>query len=93
MMTLKLQVITLLFSFLFGFIFNLIITLLYKLIYNRNIIIQILSTLIITLSTTFAYFIMLKKINEAIIHPYFLLLFILGFVIFNYFSNLFLKSY
>ena len=67
MMTLKLQVITLLFSFLFGFIFNLIITLLYKLIYNRNIIIQILSTLIITLSTTFAYFIMLKKINEAII--------------------------
>lgn len=91
MMDLSIQIKTLLFSLLFGFVFNIFVTLLNKFIYNKNKIIQIISTLILTLFSTITYFVILQKLNEAIIHPYFLLMFILGFSLSNVVKKL-LKS-
>ena len=91
MMDLSIQIKTLLFSLLFGFVFNIFVTLLNKFIYNKNKIIQIVSTLILTLFSTITYFVILQKLNEAIIHPYFLLMFILGFSLSNVVKKL-LKS-
>lgn len=91
MMDLSIQIKTLLFSLLFGFVFNIFVTLLNKFIYNKNKIIQIVSTLILTLFSTITYFVILQKLNEAIIHPYFLLMFILGFSFSNVVKKL-LKS-
>ena len=91
MMDLSIQIKTLLFSLLFGFVFNIFVTLLNKFIYNKNKIIQIVSTLILTLFSTIIYFAILQKLNEAIIHPYFLFMFILGFSLSNVVKKL-LKS-
>ena len=90
-MDLSIQIKTLLFSLLFGFVFNIFVTLLNKFIYNKNKIIQIVSTLILTLFSTITYFVILQKLNEAIIHPYFLFMFILGFSLSNVVKKL-LKS-
>ena len=91
MMDLSIQIKTLLFSLLFGFVFNIFVTLLNKFIYNKKKVIQIVSTLILTLFSTITYFVILQKLNEAIIHPYFLLMFILGFCFSNVVKKL-LKS-
>lgn len=91
MMDLSIQIKTLLFSLLFGFVFNIFVTLLNKFIYNKKKVIQIVSTLILTLFSTITYFVILQKLNEAIIHPYFLLMFILGFGFSNVVKKL-LKS-
>lgn len=91
MMDLSIQIKTLLFSLLFGFVFNIFVTLLNKFIYNKKKVIQIVSTLILTLFSTITYFVILQKLNEAIIHPYFLLMFILGFSFSNVVKKL-LKS-
>ena len=91
MMDLSIQIKTLLFSLLFGFVFNIFVTLLNKFIYNKKKVIQIVSTLILTLFSTFTYFAILQKLNEAIIHPYFLFMFILGFSLSNIVKKL-LKS-
>lgn len=91
MMDLSIQIKTLLFSLLFGFVFNIFVTLLNKFIYNKKKVIQIVSTLILTLFSTITYFVILQKLNEAIIHPYFLFMFILGFSLSNVVKKL-LKS-
>ena len=91
MMDISIQIKTLLFSLLFGFVFNIFVTLLNKFIYNKKKVIQIVSTLILALFSTFTYFAILQKLNEAIIHPYFLFMFILGFSLSNVVKKL-LKS-
>jgi len=81
MMTLSIQIKTLLFSLCFGFIFGLIVTLTNKLIYNKNSFIQIFTSFVLAIASSIIYFIILQKLNEAIIHPYYLLVFVLGFII------------
>lgn len=83
MMSLDIQIKTLFFSLLFGLIFNVFVTLLSKFIYNKKKYIQIISTLLLTLFSTITYFVVLQKLNEAIIHPYFLIMFIIGYGLTN----------
>ena len=83
MMSLDIQIKTLFFSLLFGLIFNVFVTLLGKFIYNKKKYIQIISTLLLTLFSTITYFVVLQKLNEAIIHPYFLIMFIIGYGLTN----------
>ncbi len=83
MMNLDIQIKTLLFSLLYGFVFNAFVTLLNKYIYNKKVVVQVISTLILTLFSTITYFIILQKLNEAIIHPYFLIMFIVGYGLTN----------
>ena len=82
-MDLNLQIISLLFSYFFGILFSFLLNLNYKIIYQKNKLYRIITTLLFVLLCTLVYFIVLKKINEGIIHPYFFLMIILGFFTVN----------
>ncbi len=92
-MNLKLQILTLSYSFLYGILFSLLLSLSYKLIYNKNKHIKIVSTCFFILTNVIIYFLLLKKINSAIIHPYYLLIFILGFLLETSISKLVAKHF
>lgn len=78
-MNIILQIKSLAFSFLFGFFFAFFISFFYKLIYNKSNLVRLVSSLILVLSGTLAYFVILKKINNAIFHIYEILSIILGY--------------
>ncbi|NLM62850.1 MAG: hypothetical protein GX190_00855 [Mollicutes bacterium] len=80
MMNLKLQLLSLGYSFLYGIFFSLLLTFHYNLLYNDQKIIKWSSTVLIILNNVLLYFIILKKINNGIIHYYLFIAFILGIV-------------
>ena len=80
-MTLKTQIILLIFSFFYGFLFSIFLNINYKFIYNSNKIIKILSSFFIVMISVLVYFIGIKKINNAILHPYSILMVIIGFFV------------
>lgn len=84
MMNLDIQIKTLLFSFAYGIFFGLLVVIFNRLLYHKNAVIKIACTFVMTIGLAIIYFILLKKLNEAIIHPYFLLMFILGFSLESY---------
>ena len=81
-MILKIQVISMLFSFVFGIFFAFLVNLNYRYLFlgsrKRKVICNFLFFTVIGLS----YFFILKEINEAVLHYYFLFLFLLGFYVF-----------
>ena len=81
MMNLKTQVILIIFSFFYGFIFSIFLNLNYKFIYSYNKILRVLSSLFVVIIAVLVYFIGIKKINNAILHPYSILMIILGFFV------------
>ncbi|MFA5407326.1 MAG: spore cortex biosynthesis protein YabQ [Bacilli bacterium] len=80
-MTIDIQLKSLLFSLLFGALFSLALRVNYKYIYRGNVILRILINLIFVIDNVLLYFIILKNINGGIIHIYFLLMILLGFVV------------
>ena len=80
-MNLKTQIILLIFSFFYGFLFSIFLNINYKFIYNSNKIIKILSSFFIVMISVLVYFIGIKKINNAILHPYSILMVIIGFFV------------
>ena len=80
-MNIILQIKSLSFSFIFGFIFAFIIGLFYKLIYNKNKFFRLISSLILVLLGVIVYFLILKKINNAIFHVYEVLSIIVGYTL------------
>lgn len=81
MMKLDIQIITLLFSMVYGIIFSSFIDLIKNKILKFKMIFQMLIFLVITLLFSLIYFYFLLKLNNAIIHPYFVISFIFGFII------------
>lgn len=81
MMNLKIQIITIIFSIIFGFLFSLLINILKKWLFKINKILQLFISLLITIVMAFVYFYVLLKLNNAIIHPYFIFAFIFGYYI------------
>ena len=84
MINLNLQIASLLFSFVFGFCVSLIIDINYKI--NNKKTIKIITTFFIVIINTLLYFIGLNHINNAYLHPYFILMIIIGII-----SEIFLK--
>lgn len=83
MMTLDIQIKTFVISILFGFIFSFFIDLIYK-----QKVINIIFSFLFIIIFTFIYFLTLLKINNAIIHPYYIISFIIGF-----FLHIIIKKY
>ena len=79
-MTLDIQIVSLLFSFLFGISFSLFIRVNEKILYNKIIIIKYLGSILVIFVSVLSYFIILRKINNSIFHPYLLIMIIIGFV-------------
>ena len=80
-MILKLQILSLLFSFVFGFAFSLFLKLNNKIIYNKNSFIKYFGSFLIILISVLVYFIALQKINNSNFHPYHLLMIISGYLL------------
>jgi len=87
-MILSIQIYSLLFSFLYGIIFHILLEINYKFLYNDNLILKIIYTTIFIIFNTLLYFICIKKINNGIIHIYFLLSILAGYLV----SKLLLKK-
>lgn len=96
MIELKLQIASLLFSLVFGFIFSIMIEINYKFVKNHNKVIEFILTFLIVIISTLMYFIIIKYINNAYIHPYFILMIIIGCILeeilYRKISNIFVKS-
>ena len=80
-MILKIQIYSILYSFLYGIIFYILLEFNYKIIYESKLFIKIIYSLLFLLANTLLYFIILIKINNGIVHVYFLLSIILGYVL------------
>lgn len=80
-MNLKVQIIGLIFSFLYGIIFSLLVNINYKYLFSKRLAFKITMTFVFIIDCSLLYFLILKKINEGIIHPYFLLMILIGFYV------------
>lgn len=80
-MSLDIQILTILFSFFYGIFFSWMVSLNYRFIYGNHIFLQIIFTLLFVIVMVFLYFLGLKMVNEAILHPYEFIVIILGFVV------------
>lgn len=82
-MNLEIQIQSLIFSFVFGLYFSLLFNLFYKFLFKDKKIYTLLINLIFVLMNIILYFILLKVINNGILHMYFIGLLFLGFIIGN----------
>ena len=80
-MVLTIQIYSLLFSFFYGMFFYILLEINYKFLYSDKLLFKIFYTLIFILFNTLLYFICLKKINNGIIHFYFILSILLGYLV------------
>lgn len=92
-MSLKTQIILVVFSFFYGFFFSIFLNINYKFIYSSNKFIKFLSSFLVVMVAVLVYFISIKKINNAILHPYSILMIILGFFVDICLNRLIAKKY
>lgn len=82
-MDIKIQLITLIFSFFYGIFFSIYLGINYKYIYSNKKIFKIIITFLVVITSVLLYFIILRKINNGILHPYHILALIIGFIFQN----------
>ncbi len=80
-MNLKIQIISLLFSFFYGVAFSSLVNINYELLFKKRKKYRIIYTLIFVLIMALLYFFLLQKINNGIMHVYFLMIILIGFYI------------
>ena len=80
-MNLKIQVLSLVFSFFYGIVFSLLVNVNYRFLFAKKKIIKIIFTFIFVIDMALIYFLILKFLNDGIIHIYFLFMILLGFYI------------
>lgn len=81
MINLKIQIISLLYSFLFGFAFSLFLFFNKKIIYNKYTIIKLFGTFSIITISSIIYFYGLQMIDNSFFHSYHLIMIIFGFIL------------
>ena len=82
MMSLSEQVVALIFSFIYGGVLSVLYNFNYNILFYKNRVVKIIFNILFILDLVLIYFLVMRKINNAIIHPYFYLLIILGFFLF-----------
>src|SRR5574344_1933701 len=83
MIELNIQINSIILSLIYGIYLYKIIQFIKKILYSKNKFIKILSTILFVLINTIAYYFLLKKTNNMIIHPYFIISIILGIIMSN----------
>lgn len=81
MMDLNIQIYSLIFSFVFGVMFSLLLKINYRILFLSVKRIKIFSNFIFLLDVSLLYFLGLKLINNGILHIYFFIVFILGWIV------------
>ena len=90
-MDISIQFKTIIFSILYGVFFSLMLSINYKyLIGNKYL--SIIVSLLFVIVNVLIYFIILKKINYGIFHPYEILCIVIGFIVENLLSHLVYKK-
>lgn len=86
-MILKIQILSLIYSFFFGIIFFLLLEVNYRFLYEGKLVYRIIISFLFVIIISLGYFLGLLKINNGIIHIYFLLSlftgYLVSFVIYN----------
>ena len=82
-MNLEIQIQTIFVSVILGMFSSLVFNVFYRLLYSKYIITKILSNLIYSLTIFTLFFYVLFIVNNGVVHIYFILLFIIGFIIGN----------
>ena len=77
----KVQLISLLVSYVFGIVFYFTSLLNYKIIKNYNKIFKYVTTFLYMLNIAIIYICLLFKVNNGNIHPYFIIMVLLGFLL------------
>lgn len=88
-MSLNEQILSLVFSFVYGLFLAFAYNFNYNLLFNKTKVFKVILNLLLVLDLVLIYFILIKKINGGIIHPYFYFLIVIGFILnFNYSKKL-----
>ena len=87
MISLDVQIKSIVFSFIYGVFFSFLLNLNYKFIYYSKGILKALINLFFIIDNVFLYFIILRFINNGIVHFYFLLSMFIGFLSVNKISS------
>ena len=91
-MVLILQIYSIVYSFCYGIFLFFLLEINYRLIYNENIVIKFIFTFFFAVFNTLLYFIGLKRINNGIVHMYFLFIILLGYILSFLLFNKFKKG-
>lgn len=81
-MDLKLQILSILFSFGYGIISSYLYNLNYNFINDTTILYKLVINILFCVNLGLIYFILIKVINYGVVHIYFVFSFIVGFVLF-----------
>ena len=79
-MPLIIQIYSFVFSFLFGIFFEILLSINSKFIYSSNLFVKIISSIIFILFNKLLYFFIIFRINYGVLHIYFLLSILLGYI-------------
>lgn len=93
MISLDIQIKSIIFSFIYGAFFSFLLNLNYKFIYYSKGILKILINAFFILDNVFLYFIILRFINNGIVHFYFLLSMFLGYLSVNKMASKVIKIF
>lgn len=88
-MALRIQIISLLFSFVFGIFFSICTNLNYRYLFTKKLVFKIIITGVYIMDCSLLYFLIMRKINQGIINYYFILFVGLGYL----FSTLKINKY
>ena len=87
MIPLNIQIKSIVFSFLYGIIFSILTNLNYKFIFYTKKVFRIIINILFVLDNVVIYFIILRLINDGIIHYYFIVSLVLGYLSVNKMSH------
>jgi len=86
-MVLEVQLQSLIYSFVYGFFFSFLLNINYKYLFNSTNFYKIIINILFILDNVLLYYILLRLINNGVIHIYFLLMIVLGFMFGNYYTK------
>ena len=80
-MPLSIQIYSFIVSFLYGIFFEILLSLNARFIYSSNLFIKIISSILFIIFNTLLYFFLIYKINYGVLHIYFLMSILLGYIL------------
>lgn len=83
-MCLEVQLQSMIFSLLYGIFFSLLLSLNYKILFTSKKVTRVIASVLFVIDNVFLYFIILCHINGGMLHIYFMMLLVVGFVLGNF---------
>ncbi len=91
-MNLGTQIVSLIVSFSFGILFSVCTDLNYRFLFSKKQIIKIIITIVYIIDFTLLYFLILKYLNNGVLHYYFIIFIVMGYTFsFKFINRMFDK--